>query len=92
MQCLAEGGNDIITGSSTNANWKPSRMLIQKNVKMFGDKFFKMEGTLSEHITDLVTQVTAFESKVINMRDIIYNLTIGLIYTLLTGTTLFADS
>lgn len=67
-------------------------MLVQKNVKMFGDKFFKMEGTLSEYITDLVTQVTAFESKVINMRDIIHNLTIGLIYTLLTGTTLSADS
>ena len=92
LQFLMEGGNDILTGNPTNVNWKPSRILVQKRMKMYGDELHKMEGILSKQMNDFVNNVNAFEGKVIDMRDIICISTIRIIHTLLTGTTSSADS
>ena len=86
LQYLLEGGNDILTSSPTNANWKPSRMLIQKTMKMFGNELFKVEDILSDQMNDLVTKVNAFVGKAVDMRDIVEDMVTGTILTLLTGT------
>ena len=51
-----------------------------------------MEEILAKLMTNLVTLVGTFDGKPIDMRDTIYSLTVGAIYTLLTGKLLHADS
>ena len=92
MQLITEGREDSLAASPTFANWKLSRKLIQRHIKLFGEGLSQMEDILSQLMTTLVAQVKAHENKAIDLRDTIYNMTVGEVYTLLTVRYSRADS